>query len=243
MTFGAVGDLHGDFDSLDRIMARHPEVAFWVCPGDVASESGEYPQPRTPFFWIKGNNEDFDFVAAQPAGGGTIPNLHYIPNGVSIQAPGGLTLAGLGGTFAPTWYEKQAFELPAARATARRGTARGHAESSPTKRDDKRRHFVHDEVDACKHLSGIDIFLSHEAARPFLLTPQRKTGPSRPLDAGKTPINEVLTAMRPRLHVFGHHHSYTVQERQNVPSIGLEMVSTSYLIFNGKSLAHQRIAT
>ena len=31
--FGAVGDLHGDFDALDRVMARHPEVEFWVCPG------------------------------------------------------------------------------------------------------------------------------------------------------------------------------------------------------------------
>jgi Icc-related predicted phosphoesterase len=226
MTFGAIGDLHGDFDSLDRIMARHPEVAFWVCPGDLASESGEYPRPRAPFFWIKGNNEDFDFVAAQPSGSGTIPHLHYIPNGVSVQAPGGITLAGLGGTFAPTWYDKPASELRAV-----------------SKRDDKRRHFVQEEVEACKRLTGIDIFLSHEAARPFLLTPKRSTGPSRALDAGKTPINEVLTAMQPRLHLFGHHHTYAVAERQNVPSIGLEMVSSSYLIFNGKSLAHQRIAT
>jgi predicted phosphodiesterase len=226
MTFGAVGDLHGDFASLDRIMARHPEVAFWVCPGDLASESGEYPRPRASLFWIKGNNEAFDFVAEQPAGGGTIPHLHYIPNGVSVKAPDGFVLAGLGGTFAPTWYEKPASELPAS-----------------TKGDDKRRHFVHEEVDACKQLTGIDIFLSHEAARPFLLTPQRKSGPSRPLDAGKTPINEVLAAMRPRLHLFGHHHTYTVGERQDVISVGLEMVSASYLIFDGKSLAHQRIAT
>ena len=50
-------------------MARHPEVAFWVCPGDLAAEDGEYPHPRAPLYWIKGNNEDFDFVAAQPAGG------------------------------------------------------------------------------------------------------------------------------------------------------------------------------
>ena len=243
MTFAAVGDLHGDFDSLDRIMARHPEVAFWVCPGDLASESGEYPRPRAPVYWIKGNNEDFDFVAAQPPGGGTISNLHYIPNGVSVQAPGGFTLAGLGGTFAPTWYEKPASELPSAPAPTRRGAGGIGAGGAAPKRDDKRRHFVQEEVDACKQLTGIDIFLSHEAARPFLLTPQRTTGPSRPVDAGKTPINEVLAAMRPRLHLFGHHHRYSVADRQNVPSIGLEMVSTSYLIFNGKSLAHQRIAT
>ena len=110
MYFGAVGDLHGDFDALDRVMARHPDVAFWVCPGDLAAENGEYPRPRAPLYWIKGNNEDFDFVAAQPAGSGTLPNLHFIPNGVAVRT-GGFVLAGLGGTLAPTWYEKPASEL------------------------------------------------------------------------------------------------------------------------------------
>jgi Icc-related predicted phosphoesterase len=225
LKFGAVGDLHGDFASLDRIIARHPEVSFWVCPGDLASEAGEYPHPRAPFYWIKGNNEDFDFVAAQTAGRGTISNLQYIPNGISVQAPGNMRLAGLGGTFAPTWYDKPPSAL------------------TPNKRDDKRRHFVQQEVDACKQMTGVDVFLSHEAARPFLLRPQRKSGPSRPIDAGKTPINEVLTAMRPRLHLFGHHHTYVEAERQGVTSIGLEMVSVSYLIFDGKSLTHTRIET
>jgi hypothetical protein len=60
-------------------------------------------------------------------------------------------------------------------------------------------------------------------------------------DAGKTPINEVLSAMQPRLHLFGHHHVYTVAERQRVPSIGLEKVSASYVLFDGKTLAHQRL--
>ena len=215
MLFGAVGDLHGDFESLDRVMARHPEVAFWVCPGDLADEQGKYPRPRAPLYWIKGNNEDFDFVAAQPVVGGTQPNLHYIPNGISVQAHG-LTLAGVGGTFAPTWYEKPASEL---------------RRLSP--RDDRRRHFVQEEVDACKALKGVDIFLSHEAARPFPL--------ARVKDAGKTPINEVLSGMQPRLHLFGHHHVYTVAERQRVASIGLDKGSGSYLVFDGKTFGHQRL--
>ena len=215
MVFGAVGDLHGDFDSLDRIIARHPEVAFWVCPGDLAADDGAYPRPGAPLYWIKGNNEDFDFVAAQPPSSGTLPNLHYIPNGFSVQVHG-FTLAGLGGTFAPTWYDKPASAL---------------RRLSP--RDDRRRHFVHEEVEACKALQGVDVFLSHEAARPFSLP--------RVKDAGKTPINEVLSAMRPRLHLFGHHHLYTVGERQHVPSIGLDKVSESYLLFDGKTLAHQQL--
>jgi calcineurin-like phosphoesterase family protein len=215
MFFGAVGDLHGDFDVLDRVMARHPEAAFWVCPGDLAAEDGEYPHPRAPLYWIKGNNEDFDFVAAQSSGSGTVPNLHYIPNGVSVEAHG-LSLAGLGGTFAPTWYEKPASEL---------------RRLSP--RDDRRRHFVHEEVDACKALQGIDIFISHEAARPYPLP--------RVKDAGKTPINEALSGMQPRLHLFGHHHVYTVAERQGVLSIGLDKVSESYLLFDAGTFAHQKL--
>jgi len=228
MIFGAIGDLHGDFDALEAVMARHPEAAFWVCPGDLASDDGAYPRARAPLYWIKGNNEDFDFVAAQPAGGGTLPNLHFIPNGISVNAHG-LTLAGLGGTFAPTWYESRAADLPSHAQKSRNGAGR----AALAKKDDKRRHFVHEEVEACNALPGVDIFLSHEAARPFPLP--------RVKDAGKTPINEVLSRMRPRLHLFGHHHLYTVAERQHVPSIGLEQVSRSYVLFDGKTLAHQRL--
>jgi hypothetical protein len=67
--------------------------------------------------------------------------------------------------------------------------------------------------------------------------------PARRIDAGKTPINEVLAAMQPRLHLFGHHHQYRVEERQKVTSIGLELVTESYVVFDGKSLAHQRFKT
>jgi uncharacterized protein len=236
MCFGAVGDVHGDFDALDDVMARHPEIVLWLCPGDLASDSGEYPRPRAPLYWIKGNNEDFNFVASQPEGSGTIPHLHYIPNGASITA-GGLTLAGLGGTFAPTWYERSPADLAAASRTTRAG--RG----APASKDDKRRHFVRQEVEACRKLGGVDVFLSHEAPRPFPLETASISGIARRIDAGKTPVNEVLKDMHPRLHLFGHHHKYSVAERQGVPSICLEMVSESYLIFDGKTLAHQRMKT
>jgi hypothetical protein len=310
VTFGAVGDLHGDFDVLHRIMARHPEVELWLCPGDLASDTGEYPRPPAPLYWIKGNNEDFDFVASQPAGSGTIPYLHYIPNGVQIDARG-LNLAGLGGTFAPTWYETPASQLPRTgervprgkrheaasesealgpherrgpsgggvpNAAAALGCLRGPRERQRPGRawpprlkksrerrgatgppqasgeergegpprlinDDKRRHFVHQEVDVCRQLRGIDVFLSHEAPRPFLLEPGRASGGARKIDAGKTPINEILNAMQPRLHLFGHHHRYSVAERQNVPSIGLDMASESYLIFDSQTLAHRRMTS
>jgi predicted phosphodiesterase len=225
MFFGAVGDLHGDFDALDLIIARHPDVSIWLCPGDLVSESGEYPHPKAPLYWIKGNNEDFDFVARQSAGSGTIPNLHYIPNGVVLEVAG-LRLAGLGGTFAPTVYTTPAAALP-----------------HPNRKNDRRRHFVQEEVEACCRLSPIDVFLSHEAARPYHIVQTRASGAAGRVDAGKTPINEVLAAMKPRLHLFGHHHVYTTNERQHVTSIGLDKASSSYLIFDGKTLAHERLLT
>ena len=103
-------------------------------------------------------------------------------------------------------------------------------------RDDKRRHFVRDEVVACKELQAIDLFLTHEAPRPFHPAGRR-------LDAGKTVINEVLAAMRPRLHLFGHHHEFTDSMRQGVRSVGLDIVTRSYLLIDVATLRAERVET
>ena len=103
-------------------------------------------------------------------------------------------------------------------------------------RDDKRRHFVREEVLACKALTGIDVLLTHEAPRPFYSTGKR-------LDAGKTVINEVLTALRPRLHLFGHHHEFTDSVRQGVRSIGLDIVTKSYLLIDADTFRCERLDT
>ena len=137
-----------------------------------------------------------------------------------------LRVAGLGGTFAPTWYETRASELPSPGARGLQTPGR------PRVRDDKRRHFVREEVDACMALRAIDIFMSHEAAKPFRPFPGGR-GP----DAGKAQINEVLRAMKPRLHLFGHHHRFSDQVVEGVRSVGLDLVSSSYLLIERDSLA------
>jgi len=97
MHFGALGDIHGDFTSARRTMERHPEVPFWICVGDVADDQGRYEPLPAPLYWIKGNNENFDSIAA-----GELPDsLHYLPNGVAADIDG-IRVAGLGGTFAPS---------------------------------------------------------------------------------------------------------------------------------------------
>jgi Icc-related predicted phosphoesterase len=211
---GALGDIHGDFASVRRIMRQHPDVHHWLCVGDVADAEGRYEGFDAPLHWIKGNNENFDLIAS-----GDLPaNLHYIPNGV-LRMIGGLRVAGLGGTFAPTMYETPAAALP----HPKKGTAKA------TELADRRRHFVKEEVDACKALVKVDVLLTHEAPRPFRVKGN---------DAGKTPINEILSAMKPRLHLFGHHHRFVEATISGVRCVCLDVVSQSHLLVDVATLEY-----
>ena len=204
-------------------MARHGEVAFWLCVGDVADDQGRYESLPAPLHFIKGNNEGFDALAS----GALPPNLHFLQN-ATLRVLEGLRVAGLGGTFAPTWYETPAADLP----HPRRGTARA------TQLADRRRHFVREEVEACRALERVDVFMTHEAPRPYVVG----GGARRGIDAGKTAVNEVLASMKPRLHLFGHHHRFTETQRQGVPSVGLDLVSKSYLIVDASTLSYELVS-
>jgi Icc-related predicted phosphoesterase len=216
MRVGALGDIHGDFASVRRIMRQHPDIPFWLCVGDVADPSGHYETFDAPLYWIKGNNENFDLIAS-----GDLPaGLHYIPNG-DVLTIEGLRVAGLGGTYAPTMYETPASELP----HPKKGSAQA------TELADRRRHFVREEVEACTRMKDVDILLTHEAPRPFRLG-------GRGHDVGKTPINEILAAMRPRLHLFGHHHRFAEADVQGVRSVCLDLVSKSCLLLELPTLEY-----
>jgi hypothetical protein len=220
---GAVADIHGNFDGMTAAMRRHPEVPFWLCVGDVASRTGGYPEPPSPMYWIKGNNENFDRIAEWEEGAPAPRNLHYISNGTCVTA-GPLRIAGLGGTFAPTWFETPRAQLP------------------HTPRDDKRRHFVREEVEACKRLGKIDILMTHEAARPFVVvTEPRPGGKARRLDAGKPAINDVLASLKPRLHLCGHHHRFIESEREGVRSVCIDRVNRSYLLIDADTLEYRKV--
>jgi len=231
MLIGALGDIHGEFDAVQTIMKRHADVPLWVSVGDVASNDGEYFEPIAPLFWIKGNNEDFDVIAAAIAGHPPAPTLHYLPNGGPYSV-GPWRVAALGGTFAPSWYNTPASSLPHSRGRKMSAASLKLGKS----RDDKRRHFVRDEVLVCKALTNIDVLLTHEAPRPFYPAGRR-------LDAGKTVLNDVLAAMRPRLHLFGHHHEFTDSVRQGARSIGLDVVTTSYLLIDAETFKTDRLDT
>lgn len=232
MTIGALGDVHGDFASVRTIMTRHPDVAWWVSVGDLGDGEGRYESPPAPLFWIKGNNDNLAFVAELASGRRSMAHLRYMPNGVPFQV-GPIRVVGLGGTFAPTWYEREPSALPQPRTNRE-----GHDGFPAMARDDKRRHFLRVEVEACKRLPAVDLFLSHEAARPFLLDVR-----GRRQDVGKTAVNEVLAALRPRLHLSGHHHAYDDAVRQGVRSIGLDPVGVSYLLIDVTTWRYERLET
>jgi hypothetical protein len=231
MQIGALGDIHGEFEAVQELMRRHPEVPFWLQVGDVASNEGLYFTPLRPLYWIKGNNEDFDVIADSMAGNPPAETLHYLPNGGPYQV-GPWRVAALGGTFAPSWYHTSALALPPSRGRRVSGTSVKLGKS----RDDKRRHFVRDEVNACRTLAKIDVFLTHEAPRPFYPAGKR-------IDSGKTAINEVIAGMKPRLHLFGHHHEFTDSVRHGVRSIGLDMVTKSYVLVDVETFKCERLDT
>ena len=233
--FGALGDIHGDFATVRRIMTAHRDVPFWLCVGDVADAEGGYEPFPAPLYWITGNNENFDLLDEAVHNGPPcaqavrkdlpytlLDNLFYIPNGQLMDVgrgfmPRPIRVAGLGGTFAPTLYETRAADLP----HPKKGSAKA------TELADRRRHFVHEEVDACKRMRNVDVLLTHEAPRPFRVAR---------MDAGKTPINDVLAAMKPRLHLFGHHHRFAETEVSGVRSVCLDLVARSYLLVDSETL-------
>jgi uncharacterized protein len=243
MTVGAVADIHGNFDALTHAMERHPDVPLWICVGDVASRTGAYPEPPRPLFWIKGNNEDFDRIAAWESGAVQPHNLHYIRNGTAVDV-GPLRVAGLGGTYAPKWFDAPVADLP-----------HGRSSTAFEKRDDKRRHFVREEAEACSRLAGVDILMTHEAPRPFIVgddpldsladalargrsAPGRKP---RRMDAGKPAINALLATLKPRLHLCGHHHRFSESVREGVPSVCVDRINRSYLLIDAGTLHYRRL--
>ena len=223
MLIGALGDVHGDFESVRRIQGRHAEVTSWLCVGDLADDEGAYQAFAAPVYFIKGNNEGFDAITE----GRLPPDVHFLRNG-QLHVIGGLRVAGLGGTLAPTWYDRAAADLPHPVKSTARATAQA----------DRRRHFVREEVIACQALGAVDLFMTHEAPRPYIVA--RSTG-GRGIDAGKTPVNEVLAVLRPRLHLFGHHHRFSEQDREGVRSVGLDVVSRSYLLIDSETMTYRSI--
>ena len=190
MLIGAIADIHGNFDAMRRAMTRHAEVPWWVCVGDVASSTGAYPEPPAPRTGSRATTKSSIGLRTGSRPRRAAESLLHQERlrcaSVHFSSEGG----GM---------------LRSARHSG--GTTAAHA------KDDKRRHFVHEEIEACKRLDGVDILMTHEAPRPFIVSAEGDSRPAKRWDAGKRPINELLAAVRPRLHLCGHHHRFAGESR------------------------------
>jgi Icc-related predicted phosphoesterase len=91
--------------------------------------------------------------------------------------------------------------------------------------------------------------MTHEAARPFILIDDPDVSGSAPTgtrtprrrDAGKPAINDVIAALKPRLHLCGHHHRFVETTREGVKSVCIDRINRSYLIIDAQTFAYQKV--
>jgi hypothetical protein len=70
-----------------------------------------------------------------------------------------------------------------------------------------------EDVDALRLAVDVDVLLTHEAPSPYLKGPR---------DIGQPLIAELSALLKPKIHVFGHHHRYGIYNYGVVKTVGLE---------------------
>ena len=189
-------------------MARHPDVAFWLCVGDVADAAGATSRSTRRSTGSRATTRTS--TRLRPA----------------ICRPASTTFA----------TARLHDDRRAARRRPRRhvraddvrdaggesaASRKGHAARRPSW-PISRRHFVREEVEACKALRGVDVLLTHEAPRPFRVSADGRRGAMTPARRRSTKCSRRCS---PRLHLFGHHHRFAEADVQGVRSVCLDLVS------------------
>ncbi len=97
----------------------------------------------------------------------------------------------------------------------------------------RERHYVEDEVKKSMKYRNIDILITHEAPSPYCRNKE---------DIGRREITDILTATKPRIHFFGHHHRFGVFEiAEGIKSVCLDRPKTSWLKLDTESFRFERI--
>ncbi|MFB6085465.1 MAG: metallophosphoesterase [Halodesulfurarchaeum sp.] len=161
---------------------RALERAYGETDATVALQLGDlftYDLPAETYF-IAGNNEDFDVIDALRHGR---IRSRDVRNARLLDSRTveirGLTVGGLSGNYAPTQYDKPRSAL----------------------RGERRRHFVRADVEQLKRVGAVDVLLTHEAPHG--------TDVAEEYSVGCRPIDDLLEALSPALHLVGHHHQHT----------------------------------
>ena len=199
----------GDAHANDPDRRRALFAAFRDAGEDVALQAGDlfyYDLPVETYF-IAGNNEDFDVIDALRHGrleSSQVKNTHLIASEVAEVE--GLRVGGLSGNFAPTQYEKP----------------------RETLYQQRRRHFVRDDVERAKELTDVDVFLAHEVPHGTPVTEE--------YEVGCRAIDEILEAVDPELCLAGHHHQHTESMVGSTRVITLAPAWESYYLLDPETL-------
>ncbi|WP_336034605.1 metallophosphoesterase family protein [Halobacterium yunchengense] len=203
----------GDAHAATPDRRRSLFAAYRAADAETALQAGDlmfYDLP-IPTYFIAGNNEDFDVVEALRHGrvaSSDVANAVLLHS--TVETVEGLRVAGLSGNYAPTQFEKSRDRLY----------------------DDRRRHFVREDVERAKRLADVDVFLAHEAPHGLPVTEE--------YDVGCTHVDDVLDALEPDLCLVGHHHEHAESEYGPTRVVSLAPAWESYYELDPETLALSR---
>lgn len=187
-------------------------AAYEEADTDTALQVGDllYYDLPLPTWFIAGNNENLDIIESLRTGSDSnrTTNGHLLAS--SVVELHGIRVAGLSGNYAPTQYDKSRAEL----------------------QDDRRRHFVREDVERVIELTEVDVFLTHEAPHGLLQ--------SDGCDVGCTYIDGILRDLSPDLCLAGHHHEHVESTFGETTVVGLAPVWESYYILDPETVALDR---
>ncbi len=207
-----LGDAHAT--TADRRQSLF--AAYRASDADVALQAGDlmYYDLPLPTYFIGGNNEDFDVVEALRHGrveSDDVSNAILLHS--TVETVDGLRVAGLSGNYAPSRFERSRSELS----------------------DERRRHFVRDDVERAKRLDDVDVFIAHEAPHGLPVTEE--------YDVGCEHIDDVLETLEPELCLVGHHHEHAESEFGPTRVVSLAPAWESYYELEPETLSLSRYDT
>lgn len=164
---------------------------LWLQIGDLGGEYVDYVDLPNNFWFIQGNHENWKLLKGMKSA----PDGPFLRNGAVYELPLSTVQKKIRvAAFGGNYSPKW---YPQAR------------EKVPESRD---RHYVEAEKAALMASKDIDILLTHDAPSPFMRGSQ---------DIGRPEIKELAEAVKPRLHVFGHHHFQCLEDRGGIKTLGL----------------------
>lgn len=96
----------------------------------------------------------------------------------------------------------------------------------------RKKHFVQEEFEKAITHKDVDILITHEAPSPYI----KKHG-----DIGQYVITDIIKAIKPKMHFFGHHHYSGDYEYGGVPSYGLTFGFKDFAKVDPTNLVVQRV--